>query len=328
MNSFSMRRRIALAAVAAVILPGQSFAQAWPIKPITLVVPFSPGAAGDSMARILAKLMGERYGHAFVVENKPGAGGNIGANIVFGAPSDGYTLLVPASNLSIAPFITKNLGWDPERDFAPIAMLATGPLFLAVGMGVSANSLPELIVMAKAQPGKVNYGSSGKGTLHHLAMTQLQQASGMELFHVPYKSIGDMINGLVGGQVQAGFAALGNVAGLAKGGKLKLLAVSAPSRLTQMPDVPTLRELGLAKAETDVWVGLFAPSKTPPEIVARLSREVGEVMKMQEYKDVMSKLGQSVPSPGNAEQMAAQLSKDKTSIPKLLQAAGISDSSN
>ena len=328
MNSFSICRRIALAAVAAVILPGQGFALAWPVKPITLVVPQSPGTAVDSMARILAKLMGERLGHAVVVDNKPGASGNIAANIVFGAPPDGYTLLVPASNLSIAPFITKNLGWDPTRDFAPIAMPAMAPLVLAAGMGVSANSLPELATMAKAQPGKVNYGTSGKGTPHHLAMTQLQQASGMELFHVPYKSMGDMINGLVGGYVQVGFAAPGNVTGLAKAGKLKLLAVSAPSRLTQMPDVPTLRELGLAKAETEVWVGVFAPSKTPPDIVARLSREVGEVMKMQEYKDAMNNIGFVIPSPGNAEQLAAQLREEKISMPKLLQAAGISDSSN
>lgn len=317
----SLRCILASGLLAAV--PHLVMAQAWPAKTITLVVPQSPGTAVDTMSRVIAKVLGERLSQAVVVDNKPGGSGNIGANIVVAAAPDGYSVLVAANNLSIAPYVTRNLAWDPVRDFAPLAMPAMAPLILAANLDVNARNLGELVALVKTQPGKINYGSSGKGTPHHLAMAQLQQASGMELFHVPFKSLGEMITAMVGNQVQIGFAAPGNVLPLAKAGKLKLFAVSAPGRLPQAPDLPTLRELGLPAAETQVWVGMFAPSRTPADIVNRYSKEMDEVVKAAEFKDTMNNLGFLIPSPSNADRMAAQLREDKVKMPKLLQAAGV-----
>lgn len=307
---------------------GCALAQAWPARPITLVIPVNPGAVIDATGRLVAKALGERLGQAIVIDNKPGNSGNIGAGFVASAPADGYTLLLAASNLSMAPFLTSNLPWDPENDFAPIAMPVLGPLVLFANNDLNARTLPELLALARKQPGKINYGSSGKGTPHHLAMAQLQQASGTDLYHVPFKSIGEMVTAVVGGHVQVGFAAPGNILGLAQGGKLKMLAISAPSRLPQLPEVPTLRELGLEKAEVEVWVGMFAPAKTPSELVSRLAREMDEIMKRQDYKDGINALGMVVPSPGNAEYLAAQMRKDKVRMPLLLKAAAVSTNSN
>lgn len=324
MNILSLCCHVVLSGV--MLVPALALAQDWPAKTITLVVPNNAGTALDSMSRQIARFLSARLGQPVVVDNKPGGSGNIAANIVVGAAPDGYTLLIPSTSLSIAPYVTKNLPWDPIKDFVPIAMPGVAPLMLAGNMDVNAKTLPELLALARAQPGKINYGTSGKGTPHHISMVQLQQASGTELFHVPYKALGDMINGIVGGQVQMGYAAPGNLIGLAKAGKLRLYAVSSPTRLAQAPEVPTLRELGLEKAETIVWLGMFAPARTPPEVVRRLAREMGEIMKLQEYKDALDTIGFVVPSPGNAEHMAAQLREEKSRLPNLLQAAGITDS--
>jgi len=325
MKSLFLCRRLVLVLM---LVPAFALAQAWPARTITLVVPNNAGTSLDAMSRLIAKHLAARLGQPVLVDNKPGASGNIAANIVVNAAADGYTLLIPSNSLSIAPHLTKNLGWDPVKDFAPIAMPAVAPLMLAGNIDVNTKTLPEFLALAKTQPGKINYGTSGKGTPHHISMVQLQQASGTELFHVPYKALGDMIVGLVGGQVQVGYAAPGNVIGLAKSGKLRLYAISAPNRIPQAPEVPTLRELGLQQAETIVWLGMFAPAKTAPEVVARLSREMGEIMKLQEYRDALDAMGFVVPQPGNAAHMTAQLLEDKARLPKLLQAAGISDSSN
>lgn len=325
MKTHHVRRILAAFAIA---VPGFALAQTWPARPITLVVPVNPGAVIDATSRLIAKFLGERLGQAIVVDNKPGNSGNIGASFVAGAPPDGYTLLIAASNLSMAPYLTKGLPWDPEKDFVPLAMPTLGPLVLFANNDLNVQTLPDLLALAKAQPGKINYGSSGKGTPHHLAMAQLQQASGTDLYHVPFKSIGEMVTSVVGGHVQLGFAAPGNILGLARSGKLKMLAVSAPSRLPQLPEIPTLRELGLEKAEVEVWVGLFAPGKTPPEIVSRLTSEMDELMKRQDYKDGIGALGMVVPSPGNAEYLASQMRKDRIRMPQLLKAAAVTSGSN
>ncbi|MGH8691700.1 MAG: tripartite tricarboxylate transporter substrate binding protein [Burkholderiales bacterium] len=249
-------------------------AQAYPSRPIRLVVPFAPGAGTDAISRILGQKIGDGLGQPIVVDNRPGAGGTIGTEIVAKSPADGYTLLfAPAAhaiNLSIYP----KLGYDTEKDFVPISVVASLPVVLAVETSVPAKSVKELVALAKSQPGKLTMASAGNGTVFHLTGELFKGAAGVDITHVPFKGGAPAIAALVGAQVSMAFETSLTVAPHIKSGKLRGLAVASAKRIAILPDVPTLAEAGYPGILAENWYGLYAPTGTPKEIIARLYAEL------------------------------------------------------
>lgn len=249
-------------------------AQSYPSRSIRLVVPFSPGAGTDAISRILAQRMSESLGQPVVVDNRPGAGGTIGTEIVAKAPGDGYTLLfAPAAhaiNLSIYP----KLGYDTEKDFSPISIAASLPVVLAVEASVAAKSVAELVALAKAQPGKLTMASAGNGTVFHLTGEMFKSAAGISLVHVPFKGGGPAMAALVGAQVSMAFETSLTVAPHVKSGKLRALAVASSDRIAILPEVPTLAQAGYAGILAENWYGLYAPAATPKPVVARVHADL------------------------------------------------------
>ncbi|HYL89104.1 MAG TPA: tripartite tricarboxylate transporter substrate binding protein [Burkholderiales bacterium] len=255
-------------------------AQTYPTKPIRLVVPFAPGGSSSIVARSFAAEMEKALGQSIVVENKGGGGGNLAMNDVAHADPDGYSLIIThVGSLAMTPFMEKNLGYDVNRDFAPISLLAKVPNIFVVYQGVPAKNLTEFVALAKKEPGKLNYGSAGNGSAGHLAMEYLKLVTGMDIQHVPYKGTGPNLIDLVAGRTQATSAGTPPLMPHVKSGKLRVIAVGTPKRLASLPDVPTVAEQGYPGFETSQWYGLSAPAKTPPTIIQRLSLEAGKAAK-------------------------------------------------
>lgn len=312
-----------IAACAFALQASAAHAQAYPARHITVVLPLSAGSFIDVVARLIGAELSQRVGQPVVYDNKPGASGNIGAAQVAKAPPDGYTVLVAASNLAMAPSLTKSLPWDPASAFTPVALLFTAPMVLAIHADVPAKGLPELIELAKKQPGKLNYATPGIATPHHFGTELLQQVTGMKLTHVPYKGVGGAVTDLVGGQVQIGYLSLGNLLPHHKNGKVRIIATASDARLPQTPEVPTMRELGFQKGEITAWVGMFLPAGTPPEVTARLRREVAEVMKTPKVRAAMREQNAVEGTPGTAEHMAAEYAADLGRWPGIAARIGI-----
>jgi tripartite-type tricarboxylate transporter receptor subunit TctC len=252
---------------------GLAHAQGFPNRPVTLVVPVAPGGILDTVARMLANDMGKLLGQPVVVDNKPGASGNIGAAHVAKSPPDGYTLLVGYSMFHVGnPTMFSNLSWDPVRDFSSVAMVAVSPHVIAVHPSVPAKTLRELVDLAKKEPGKLNYGTPGSGSVPHVGMELFKQQAGIDIVHVPYKGSGPMMLDVVGGSVQSTIATPPSILGHVQSGKVRALAVAARARHPLMPDVPTSAEAGYPKFELEAWVALFAPAGTPRDVVARLTQ--------------------------------------------------------
>ena len=252
-------------------------AQTYPHKPIRLVVPFAPGGSSSLVARSVAAEMSKALGQELYIENKGGGGGNLAMNDVAHADADGYTLIIGhVGSLAMTPFMEKNLGYDVERDFAPVSLLAKVPNIFVVHESVPARNLREFVALAKKEPGKLNYGSAGNGSAGHLAMEYLKLVSGMELQHVPYKGTGPNLIDLVAGRTQATSAGTPPLMPHVKSGKLRVIAVGTPKRLASLPDVPTVAEQGYPGFETSQWYGLNAPAKTPPAIIKRLADEAAK----------------------------------------------------
>ena len=255
-------------------------AQIYPTKPIRLVVPFAPGGSSSIVARSFAAEMEKALGQSIVVENKGGGGGNLAMNDVAHSDPDGYSLIIThVGSLAMTPFMEKNLGYDVNRDFAPISLLAKVPNIFVVYQGVPAKNLTEFVALAKKQPGKLNYGSAGNGSAGHLAMEYLKLVTGMDIQHVPYKGTGPNLIDLVAGRTQATSAGTPPLMPHVKSGKLRVIAVGTPKRLASLPDVPTVAEQGYPGFETSQWYGLSAPAKTPPAIIQRLSQEAAKAAK-------------------------------------------------
>jgi tripartite-type tricarboxylate transporter receptor subunit TctC len=283
-----MPRRFLLPLLALVLLPSASlYAQAWPSKPIRIIVAYPPGGPNDTSARIVAQKLSEALGQPVIVDNRSGAAGNIGSMSVAKSPPDGYTILNGASALTIAPALTKDLGYDVVKDFAPISMTATSSFVLALHPSVPANTIKELIALAKAKPGQLSYASSGVGAPPHLAGELLKTMAKIDILHVPYKGVGQSISDLVGGQVDMMFASPTNSVPQVKAGKLRGIAVSTLRRSPQLPDVPTISESGLKGFDIGTWFGLLAPAGTPPEIITRIN---GAVVAMVKVPDVRERL--------------------------------------
>ncbi|WP_137892450.1 tripartite tricarboxylate transporter substrate binding protein [Ramlibacter sp. 2FC] len=252
-------------------------AQAFPDRPVRLIVGFAPGGS-DISARLVGQKLSELWGQPVVVDNRPGAAGNIGADAVAKAPPDGYTLLLLVNSYTINTTVYRNLSWDLLRDFAPIGRYAASPMVVVVNDKMPVKNFAEFVAYAKANRGKINYGSAGTGTAPHLAGELFAMRSGIEMTHVPYKGSAPSVTALVADEVQVSFGAMSAFDGLVKQGRLRPLAVTTATRFPRLPDVPTVSEAGVPGFDVDIWYGLVAPAKTPAAIVKKLSEDLAQVM--------------------------------------------------
>jgi len=260
--------------VIALLAPLQAAAQAWPSRPVKLVVPYPPGGPTDIVARVVAERLQAQTGQPFLVDNRPGAGGNLGADAVAKAPADGYTLLVATTAHAINKSLFKNLNYDVQRDFAPVSLLTQGPLVLVVHPEFPAKNVAELIAMAKAKPRSVSFASSGNGQSTHLAAELFASMAHAPMTHVPYKGSAPALNDLIAGQVPLMFDTMLSAMPHVKAGKLRALAITGEKRSPAAPDVPTIAESGLPGYQAYAWNGLLAPAATPAAVVQRLSEEL------------------------------------------------------
>jgi tripartite-type tricarboxylate transporter receptor subunit TctC len=269
-------------------------AQAYPERPVRLIVPLSAGGSADIVGRQIAQKLSERLGQQFVIDNRPGAGSLIGTEVAARAPRDGYTLLLAGSSFTTAPSLQRKLPYDPLKDFTPITMAAAAPGLLVVNPSVPVRTVQDLVALARAKPGQLNYASPGVGTSPHFAGALFNLMAGVDMVHIPYKGAGPAVTDLVGGQVQVSFASMPSVIAQAKSGKLRAVAVTGLKRSAALPDLPTVSESGLKGFETSSWQGFFAPAGTPAPIVARLYREIASVVRLPE---VVAQLAQDGSEP-------------------------------
>ncbi|HZF18837.1 MAG TPA: tripartite tricarboxylate transporter substrate binding protein [Burkholderiales bacterium] len=296
-------------------------AKTYPDKPVKVVVGYSPGGLPDTIARLIGQKLSEAWGQQFVVENKPGANGILGAELVAKAAPDGYTLLMTDNSThAILPFLFAKLPYDADRDLIPVSLTARAPLFLAVHSSVKADSFPELIALIRAAPGKYSYGSSGIGSTHHLCMAYLAASLNLEMVHVPYKGTGQSVPALVGGQVPMVFSGYPTLAAHAKEGKIKLLAINSLKRSELAPDVPAIAETipGFDFAPT---FGLFAPAGTPRDIMVKVGADVARVVKLPDVVERMKSLGID-PIGASGDEWAKLLKADAERYAKAVKISG------
>ncbi len=306
------------------LLAGLAGAQPFPNKPVKFIVPFPPGGGAESTARLVAQKLSERLGQAVVVETKPGAGGNIGTEFVARSPKDGYTMLLATSGMSIQPHLAR-LGWDPIKDFTPIGLIASYALVIAAHPSVSAQNLPDLVSQAKANPGKISYGSSGSGGPLHMGAELFSHQAGIKLLHVPYKGNAPMTLAILGGEINLVFDSLVGPLPNIRAGKLKALAWTGKKRNPNLPDVPTVGELKglqMAQFEYESWNGVVVAAGTPPEVVNKLSQELAQVMAMPEVKERLTAMGYE-PRSEIREEFGAVIAHDYKRFGQVIREAGI-----
>jgi tripartite-type tricarboxylate transporter receptor subunit TctC len=272
-------------------LAGLAAAQSWPTQPIKIIVPFTPGTGMDTIARTVAPKLAERLGQPVLVNNVPGASGNIGADQVAKAAADGYTLLMGANTMLMASQLYKNVPFDPLRDFAPVTMAAYGTLMLVANPKTGIKTLSELIAQARARPGSISYGSPGVGTPHHMAMELFKVQAGLFMLHVPYRGSAGYTTDLLSGEVNVGFLPVHVAQGFVQGGKLHALAVGSTKRHPVATGVPTFEEQGVRGVDVDLWYAFFLPARTPASIQQRLSSEIGAILRLPEVREVLGKAG-------------------------------------
>jgi len=297
--------------------PGQ-----YPVRPVRIVVPQSPGASTDTTARLIAQRLTTALGQTVLVDNRPGAGSVIGTEVVAKATPDGHTLLVVASSITLNPILHKNLGWDPVRDFAPITQLSSFPNILVVHPAVPVKTVKDLVALAKAKPGGLNYGSAGTATGTHLSAELFKHMTGTDMVHVPYKGGGAAIPALMGGQVQLMFATTVSALPHVRAGKLRAIAVTSPKRSPSAPDVPTIAESGVPGYDHTPWNGFLAPAKTPRAVVARLNEETARILHTPETKAIFMNEG-AEPVGNKPEEFGAIIKSEIAKWGKVIQAAGI-----
>ena len=313
--------RLAFASALALV-PGLPGAQAWPSKSVKMVVPFAAGGATDVVARLLAQKLTEEWGQSVVVENRSGAGGNIGADAVAKSPPDGNTLLMASGAIVIAgPHMYKSLPYDPARDLVAITNVATGPQVIAVATNVPVKDLGELIAYAKANPGKLNYGSAGIGAQTHLAAENFAHAAGIELTHVPYKGESAAITDLMGGQIQLVTANLSAAIAFVRDGKIRALAVTSRERNPQLPDVPSASEV-LPGFENSGWFGLLAPAGTPKEVIEKIYRDSAKIVLSDEFRGKLAQLGMA-PVANSPAEFSAAIRRESARWERVIRERGI-----
>ena len=288
----TFRRRSILLACAGLLFAGAATAESYPTRPVKIVVPFPAGGSNDIVARALAQKLSERTGQSFYVENRGGAGGNIGAEAVASADPDGYTLLLTAPPpLTINAALYKELRYDPANAFAPVALIASVPIVLAVNPSVEAKNVNELVAVAKAKPGSLSFGSSGNGSTNHLAGELLKSMTGIDILHIPYKGAAPAMNDLVAGHIPMMFDNMPAVLAQVKGKSINAIAVAGAKRASAMPDVPTVAESGVPGFEASSWFGLVAPAKTPAPVLAKLEDDIAAILKMPDVQKRLDELG-------------------------------------
>ncbi len=300
--------RISLAACAALPALG-ALAQAYPSQPIKVIVPFTPGTGMDMIARTVGPKLSERLGQPIVIENKPGASGNIGAEMVARSAPDGHTVMITANTMLIAASLYRNVPYDPLADFSPISLAAWGTLLLTANPKANINSVADLIAQAKAHPGKLTYASPGVGTPHHMSMELFKDLTGTNLLHVPYKGSAGALTDLLSGEVNVGFVPIHVAMPHVKAGRLKALAVGSAKRHPNAPDVPSLQELGVKGADVDMWYAFMAPKGTPAPVVSKLDSELRAILSLPEIKSNFEKQGMDAAS-SSPEELNALMRRD------------------
>ena len=308
--------------VAALLLAGATaHAQNYPIKPIRIVVPFAPGGGADIIARILGQKMTETWGQQVAVDNRAGASGNIGAEIVVKSAPDGYTLLMASSALAINPSVFKSVPYDVNRDFAPITQPGLLPNILVVHPSLPVKTVKDLIALAKSRPGQLAYASAGAGTGTQLAAEMLKLQAGIDMVHVPYKGGGAVINDLIGGQVALTFATLPSVMPYVKAERLRAVAMTTTKRWPGLPAVPTIAESGFPGFEISTWIGLLAPAGTPKDVVDKLHAEVVRILKLPDVRERFDGLGME-PVGDTPAQFALYIRSELAKYAKVVKASG------
>ena len=319
---FTRRTALQLAALALASVAGAAHAQAWPSKPVSLVVPFPAGGTTDVLARALAERLSPAIGQPVIVENKPGAGATIGADHVAKAKADGHTLLIGAVHHTIASSVYKKLPYDFQKGFEPVTVIAMVPNVLVVNARTPAKNVNELVALIKAKPAEASYGSNGNGTAQHLIGTQFQQQTGTRLQHIPYKGSGPLATDLLGGQILMSFDTITPVLPHIKAGKLRPLAVTTAKRSPALPDVPTLQEAGLKDFDIGTWFGVLAPVGTPKPVLDRLSAEATKIIQSPDFRKRMDDIG-AQPVGNSPAEMAAQIRSETDKFSVLVKAANV-----
>lgn len=311
---------VTLVAIAAAIIPAK--ANEWPSKQVTIVAPFPAGGTADLFARLIAEHLHNKFKQPFIVEDKPGAGGSIGAAQVAKAAPDGYTFLVGSvATHSINPFVYAKLPFDPDKDFVPVTLVAQLPNLLVVNPNIPAKTLPELIEYCKANPDKLTFGSAGSGTSQQLSGELFKIKTGTKITHVPYRGSPEIMQAVVGGQITMTFNNMTGTWPLAKAGKVRAIAVTSLKRSPSAPDVPTVAET-IPGFDASAWFGLFAPANTPRPIVEKMAAEVRIILEKPEVISKLNELG-AAPEPNTPDEFAAFITKDRAKWKEVVQTAGI-----
>ncbi len=315
-------RMMPIVLCAPLLAAGMAAAQVWPAKPVRVVIPWPPGGSNDAVGRIVMQKVSESLGQQFVVDNRPGASGAIGAEPVAKAPPDGYTIMVHSTTHLGNQHLYKKLPYDVIRDFAPVGTLAAQPGALAIHPSLPVKTVKEFIALARARPGQINYSSSGNGSAPHLSMALLTSMTGIDLVHVPYKGGAPQVTALLGGESQASLATVSTVIVHVKAGRLRALGVSSAKRSAMLPEVPTIAEAGVPGYEMSPWIGVYAPANTPKAIIDKLNAEVNKALK---HPDVAQSLTNQVldPMPGTTDDFAQRIRIDFEKYGKLIKATGM-----
>jgi tripartite-type tricarboxylate transporter receptor subunit TctC len=306
------------------LLPAAHGQEAWPGKPIRLIVPFTPGGVTDTSGRLIAEVLGKRLGQQVIVDNKPGASGNIGTSLAKAAAPDGYTLVLGFDGtMVINPHVFAKLPFDTMKDFAPVGKIGDATLILVAHPDLPVKSVADVIALSKARQGGLSFGTSGTGGTPHIAGELLKMRTGANLTHVPYKGGGQAMTDVLGGSIPLVYTAVAGAHGHVKSGKLRAIAVSSAHRTTALPEVPTFVEGGVADFVVNSWVGLLAPANTPAAIVARLNTELNAALNDPVVRDKLRVMGIE-PSPGSAEQFREEIRRDLARYGQVVKSAGIS----
>ena len=322
MNFSRLRCAVLIAPLSLVFLCGAALAQNYPSKPIRMILPFPPGAPSDLVGRLVGQKLSEQLGENVIPDNRPGAGGNISVGAGAKSAPDGYTLTVSTPGIALSPSLYKNLQYGPLKDLVPVARLVTVENVILVHPSVPTKTLKEFIALARAKPGKLNYGSGGPGTTNHLANELLKYLEKIDMVHVPYKGATVATVALIGGEIDEVVVSVASVLPLINAGKVRPLAVLSENRLATLPNVPTSKEAGFPKFQMSIWYGMFAPAGTPREIIMKLNREVLKGMEGREAREKMAAAGLD-PWPGSPEQLGELVKNETARFATIIKAAGI-----
>ncbi len=308
----------ALSVLAAPLVQAQKF----PDKPVRFIVPFPPGGGNDILARAMQPRLSELLGQPVIIDNKAGAGGNLGTDIAAKSAPDGYTIVIASNQVTINPWLYGKLPFDIEKDLVPVAQAATVPMVLVVHPSVQANNVREFIALAKANPGKLNHATPGSGTPQHIAFEAFNHAAGVQVTHVPYKGTGPALADLIGGQVQSAIGTMASVEPYVKSGKLRALGLTTPARSAALPNVPTIAEAALPGFQIPLWYSILAPAGTPRDVVARLSADIARTLATPEVRDRLTAQGFEVQYL-NADEMSELMKRDIARWQKSIKEIGL-----